>query len=67
MLFHFSDLPPLPKLTPKPRAIRPKTPLSDDDEYIGSNGNELAKIYNKRNGMNSDDDFVPDNAEYVEL
>jgi len=73
-IFKNNDLPPLPKLIPKPRvnSIRPKTPLEDDDddeddEYIGSNGNDLAKIYNKRNGMNSDDDFVPDNAEYVEL
>ena len=61
----------MPKLTPKPsgRGIRPKTPLDedDDDEYVMSNGNnEVNRIY-KRNGMNSDDDFVPDNAEYVEL
>ena len=64
----------MPKLTPKPigRGIRPKTPLEDeedDDEYIGGmlNGNnEVNRIY-KRNGINSDDDFVPDNAEYVEL
>ena len=61
----------MPKLTPKPsgRGVRPKTPLDadDDDEYVMSNGNnEVNRIY-KRNGMNSDDDFVPDNAEYVEL
>ena len=38
----------------------------DDEEFVGARGNEVNRVY-KRNGMNSDDDFVPDNAEYVEL
>ena len=61
-------MPPMPKLTPRPNNNRrsKSPPIELDDDYVSANGAEVNRIY-KRNGMNSDDDFVPDNAEYVEL